>query len=51
VPIERAVRQSKRRPETVPPGDSKMGKGNNSQKNDKKSMKPKQDKKKPAVKK
>jgi hypothetical protein len=28
-----------------------MGKGNNSQKNDKKSMKPKQDKKKPAVKK
>jgi hypothetical protein len=28
-----------------------MGKGNNSQKNDKKSMKPKQDKSKPAVKK
>ncbi|MFM7205378.1 MAG: hypothetical protein ACKO4T_01730 [Planctomycetaceae bacterium] len=28
-----------------------MGKGNNSQKNDKKSMKPKQDKKKPAAKK
>jgi hypothetical protein len=28
-----------------------MGKGNNSQKNDKKSMKPKQDKSKPGVKK
>jgi len=28
-----------------------MGKGNNSQKNDKKGMKPKQDKSKPAVKK
>jgi len=28
-----------------------MGKGNNSQKNDKKAMKPKQDKSKPAVKK
>jgi hypothetical protein len=51
VPIERAVRQAKRRPETAAPGDPKMGKGNNSQKNDKKSMKPKQDKKKPAVKK
>ena len=37
--------------QTEPPGDSKMGKGNNSQKNDKNSMKPKQDKKKPAVKK
>lgn len=32
-------------------GDVIMGKGNNSQKNDKKSMKPKQDKKKPAPKK
>lgn len=32
-------------------GDRKMGKGNNSQKNDKKSMKPKQDKAKPAAKK
>ena len=32
-------------------GDSTMGKGNNSQKNDKKSMKPKQDKAKPAAKK
>jgi len=32
-------------------GEAAMGKGNNSQKNDKKSMKPKQDKKKPAVKK
>jgi hypothetical protein len=51
LPIERAVRQSKCRPETPVAGDAKMGKGNNSQKNDKKSMKPKQDKKKPAVKK
>lgn len=32
-------------------GERTMGKGNNSQKNDKKSMKPKQDKAKPAVKK
>jgi hypothetical protein len=32
-------------------GDSTMGKGNNSQKNDKKSMKPKQEKAKPAPKK
>ena len=32
-------------------GTIAMGKGNNSQKNDKKSMKPKQDKSKPAVKK
>ncbi len=32
-------------------GDSTMGKGNNSQKNDKKSLKPKQDKTKPAAKK
>jgi len=32
-------------------GDLHMGKGNNSQKNDKKSMKPKKDKAKPAAKK
>ena len=32
-------------------GDSAMGKGNNAQKNDKKKMKPKQDKTKPAAKK
>jgi hypothetical protein len=32
-------------------GDFKMGKGNNSQKNDKKAMKPKQDKSKAAAKK
>ena len=32
-------------------GDSEMGKGNNSQKNDKKNMKPKQDKAKPGPKK
>jgi hypothetical protein len=51
VPIERTIRQSRCRPETPATGDAKMGKGNNSQKNDKKSMKPKQDKKKPAVKK
>jgi hypothetical protein len=34
-----------------PNGSTHMGKGNNSQKNDKKSMKPKQDKTKPAAKK
>lgn len=34
-----------------PSGDSIMGKGNNSQKNDKKTMKPKKDKAKPAAKK
>ena len=32
-------------------GDATMGKGNHSQKNDKKKMKPKQDKTKPTVKK
>ena len=32
-------------------GDPDMGKGNNAQKNDKKSMKPKKDKTKPAAKK
>jgi hypothetical protein len=32
-------------------GESTMGKGNNSQKNDKKNLKPKQDKTKPAAKK
>jgi hypothetical protein len=51
LPIENAFRQSGRRSGTPATGESKMGKGNNSQKNDKKSMKPKQDKKKPAVKK
>jgi hypothetical protein len=51
LPIESAFRQPKRRTETTATGDEKMGKGNNSQKNDKKSMKPKQDKKKPAAKK
>jgi hypothetical protein len=34
-----------------PHGRAVMGKGNNSQKNDKKSMKPKQDKTKPVAKK
>jgi hypothetical protein len=34
-----------------PAGGSTMGKGNNSQKNDKKNKKPKQDKTKPAAKK
>jgi hypothetical protein len=34
-----------------PPGAAIMGKGNNSQKNDKKNLKPKQDKAKPATKK
>jgi len=34
-----------------PTGERKMGKGNNSQKNDKKNLKPKQDKAKPATKK
>jgi hypothetical protein len=33
------------------PGNLNMGKGNNSKKNDKKNMKPKQDKTKPAAKK
>jgi hypothetical protein len=36
---------------TPSPETTTMGKGNNSQKNDKKSMKPKQDKTKPAAKK
>ncbi len=39
------------RPGRASSGDVSMGKGNNAQKNDKKSMKPKQDKKKPAPKK
>ncbi len=34
-----------------PTGEGNMGKGNNSQKNDKKNLKPKQDKTKPAAKK
>lgn len=34
-----------------PTGEENMGKGNNSQKNDKKNLKPKQDKTKPAAKK
>lgn len=51
LPIEMSVRQKGRRPETADTGDPSMGKGNNSQKNDKKNLKPKQDKTKPATKK
>lgn len=39
------------RSQSPPSGASIMGKGNNSQKNDKKNLKPKQDKAKPATKK
>jgi len=46
--MERVARLTRGPPTT---GDPKMGKGNNSRKNDKKSMKPKQDKSKPAAKK
>lgn len=48
MPITRETRLT-RSPSTT--GDPLMGKGNNSQKNDKKNLKPKQDKKKPAAKK
>jgi hypothetical protein len=48
LPIERQSGFTLTRPHS---GDPTMGKGNHSQKNDKKKMKPKQDKAKPAVKK
>jgi hypothetical protein len=48
LPIEERAAFAPGRPHT---GDPIMGKGNHSQKNDKKKMKPKQDKAKPAVKK
>lgn len=51
VPIVRVAGLSRGRSSTPATGDSNMGKGNNSRKNDKKTMKPKQDKAKPAVKK
>jgi hypothetical protein len=55
LPIERvgrfAVSRSQKISSQPHAGASTMGKGNNSQKNDKKSMKPKQDKAKPAAKK
>lgn len=51
VPIEGVKRLSGPRGRHHPQRSTTMGKGNNSQKNDKKTMKPKQDKKKAAVKK
>jgi hypothetical protein len=48
LPIVRVAGFTRSRPTT---GDPEMGKGNNSRKNDKKSMKPKQEKPKPAAKK
>ena len=51
LPIERLVRQHVGRPFSPIAGDPNMGKGNHSQKNDKKNKKPKQDKTKPAAKK
>jgi hypothetical protein len=48
LPIERHAGATQSRPHS---GDPNMGKGNNSQKNDKKNKKPKQDKTKPAAKK
>jgi hypothetical protein len=48
LPIESWVWLTQSRPSS---GGATMGKGNNSQKNDKKNLKPKQDKKKPAAKK
>lgn len=51
LPIENLVWLSVSQPGTQSTGDVKMGKGNNSQRNDKKQKKPKQDKTKPAPKK
>jgi hypothetical protein len=51
LPIDCFVRRQDAGHERRATGDAFMGKGNNSQKNDKKSMKPKQDKTKPAAKK
>jgi hypothetical protein len=48
LPIEGFARFTRSQPTT---GDPNMGKGNNSQKNDKKNLKPKKDKAKPAAKK
>jgi hypothetical protein len=48
VPIERVAEVPQNQATS---GDAIMGKGNHSQKNDKKKMKPKQDKAKPAAKK
>jgi hypothetical protein len=48
LPIEGVARFTRNQP---PTGELNMGKGNNSQKNDKKNLKPKQDKTKPAPKK
>jgi len=45
------ARFGRSQPSPPPLGASIMGKGNNSQKNDKKNLKPKQDKAKPATKK
>jgi hypothetical protein len=51
LPIEGLVRQHVGRSFSPTAGDPNMGKGNHSQKNDKKNKKPKQDKTKPAAKK
>ena len=51
LPIECFVRRQDAGHGRRATGDAFMGKGNHSQKNDKKSMKPKQDKTKPAAKK
>jgi hypothetical protein len=51
VPKKRTVGLAGSQAHTATPRSVNMGKGNNSQKNDKKSMKPKQDKTKAAAKK
>jgi hypothetical protein len=51
LPIESPVRQLPGCPGMSTTGEPNMGKGNNARKNDKKTMKPKQDKAKPAAKK
>jgi hypothetical protein len=51
VPIELSAWLVDSRSQTRPRRSGNMGKGNNSQKNDKKNLKPKQDKAKPAAKK
>ena len=51
LPMKGLARFGRSQPSPPPLGASIMGKGNNSQKNDKKNLKPKQDKAKPATKK
>jgi hypothetical protein len=49
--LKQSCRQAASKAEELKTGERTMGKGNNSRKNDKKTMKPKQDKSKPAPKK